>query len=275
MAQTTPATLALRRFGIAFELRTYDYDPGSECVGLQAAQALGEPAARLLKTLIPQPDGKPVSLLKSPCSQGTGLPTKTSADDFRLFEQGVTRGCDLSTMQWFGASWQMRKAIADRDNGRHRDARRERAPPGRPWPSTARPVPAQNCIRPRDRFSNEDFGRRFSIIRTGRSPLLQPEHLARVRGNIAAEQGNYRRRQPSASKRLRSFRYRKQFRPRDARSDGAGRQLVGRQQRYLQRAAVEDEARGNPCRARDACGFGGGTQSMPTAHGASDAHRRR
>lgn len=91
MAQTTPATLALHRFGIVFELCTCDYDPRSERVGLQAEEALGEPAARVLKTLIPQADGNPASLLKSPCSQGTGLPTKTSVGDFQLFEQDVRR----------------------------------------------------------------------------------------------------------------------------------------------------------------------------------------
>ncbi len=63
MAQTTPATLALRTLGVAFELRTYDYDPGAERVGLQAAEALGEPPARVLKTLIAQVDGKPVCLV--------------------------------------------------------------------------------------------------------------------------------------------------------------------------------------------------------------------
>jgi hypothetical protein len=43
---------------------------------------------------------------------------------------------------------------------------------------------------------------------------------------------------------------------------------------HLEKFRLRD-ARGNPCRARDACGFHGDTQSMPTAHGAGDAHRRR
>ena len=63
MAQTTPATLALKRHGIAFELRAYAYDPNAERVGLQAAEALGEPARRVLKTLIAQVDGKPVCIV--------------------------------------------------------------------------------------------------------------------------------------------------------------------------------------------------------------------
>lgn len=63
MAQTTPATQALKRLGIGFELRSYAYDPNAERVGLQAAEALGEPASRVLKTLIAQVDGKPVCIV--------------------------------------------------------------------------------------------------------------------------------------------------------------------------------------------------------------------
>ncbi len=63
MAQGTPATVALRALGVAFDLATYDYDPDAERVGLQAAEALGEPASRVLKTLIAQVDGKPVCLV--------------------------------------------------------------------------------------------------------------------------------------------------------------------------------------------------------------------
>jgi Cys-tRNA(Pro)/Cys-tRNA(Cys) deacylase len=63
MALVTPATLALRALGVAFELRTYDYDPNADRVGLQAADALAEPATRVLKTLIAQVDGKPVCIV--------------------------------------------------------------------------------------------------------------------------------------------------------------------------------------------------------------------
>lgn len=41
MAKTTRATLALQKAGIPFTVATYDYDPGAERVGLQAADALG------------------------------------------------------------------------------------------------------------------------------------------------------------------------------------------------------------------------------------------
>lgn len=63
MAQTTPATLALKALGIAFELRSYAYDPNAERVGLQAAEALGEDPRRVLKTLVAQVDGKPICLV--------------------------------------------------------------------------------------------------------------------------------------------------------------------------------------------------------------------
>jgi len=63
MAQTTPATLSLKKLGVAFELRAYAYDPNAERVGLQAAEALGEPPQRVLKTLIAQVDGKPVCIV--------------------------------------------------------------------------------------------------------------------------------------------------------------------------------------------------------------------
>lgn len=60
MAKTTPATLALRKAGVAFTLHAYDYDPDAGRVGLQAAQSLGADPARVLKTLMAQVDGKPV-----------------------------------------------------------------------------------------------------------------------------------------------------------------------------------------------------------------------
>ena len=63
MAQTTAATLALKRLGIAFTLHDYPYDPKAARVGLQAAEALGEPPQRVLKTLIAQVDGKPVCVI--------------------------------------------------------------------------------------------------------------------------------------------------------------------------------------------------------------------
>lgn len=60
MAKTTPATLALDKAKVAYDLHTYDYDPDAPRVGLQAAESLGVPPAQVLKTLMTLVDGKPV-----------------------------------------------------------------------------------------------------------------------------------------------------------------------------------------------------------------------
>lgn len=60
MATSTPATKALEKAGISFSITQYDYDPGDERVGLQAARAIGEDPARVFKTLMAELDGKPV-----------------------------------------------------------------------------------------------------------------------------------------------------------------------------------------------------------------------
>ena len=60
MARATPATSALNRQGIAFELVAYDYEPGPGRVALQAAAALGVAPAEVFKTLMVLVDGQPV-----------------------------------------------------------------------------------------------------------------------------------------------------------------------------------------------------------------------
>lgn len=63
MSKSTPATRALAQSGTAHTLHTYDYQPDAAKVGLQAAEALGEPAHRVLKTLIVKVDGKPACVM--------------------------------------------------------------------------------------------------------------------------------------------------------------------------------------------------------------------
>jgi Cys-tRNA(Pro)/Cys-tRNA(Cys) deacylase len=63
MAKGTPATVALQKAGVAFSLHEYDYDPGAEGVGMQAATALGIEPARLLKTLMARADAEVVCVL--------------------------------------------------------------------------------------------------------------------------------------------------------------------------------------------------------------------
>lgn len=59
MSTATPATRALQNLKITFELIEYDYDPGADRIGLQAAAAIGADPARVLKTLMVEVDGKP------------------------------------------------------------------------------------------------------------------------------------------------------------------------------------------------------------------------
>jgi Cys-tRNA(Pro)/Cys-tRNA(Cys) deacylase len=63
MSKTTPATIALDRAGVPYTLATYDYDPNADRIGMQAAEALGAPAAEVLKTLIVRADGKPACVV--------------------------------------------------------------------------------------------------------------------------------------------------------------------------------------------------------------------
>src|SRR5687767_3845513 len=49
--------------GVAFTVHEYPYDPTADSIGLQAAEALGEEPARVLKTLMARVDGKPVCVI--------------------------------------------------------------------------------------------------------------------------------------------------------------------------------------------------------------------
>jgi Cys-tRNA(Pro)/Cys-tRNA(Cys) deacylase len=63
MAKESRATRMLGQAGIAFTVHDYDYDPKAESIGLQAAEALGEAPACVLKTLMARVDGKPVCVI--------------------------------------------------------------------------------------------------------------------------------------------------------------------------------------------------------------------
>jgi Cys-tRNA(Pro)/Cys-tRNA(Cys) deacylase len=63
MSRATPATLTLDNAGVAYRLVAYEYDPGAERVGLQAAEALGAPPGEVLKTLMVKADGKPACVV--------------------------------------------------------------------------------------------------------------------------------------------------------------------------------------------------------------------
>ena len=53
----TPATVALTRAGVAFEVHPYEHDPRAESFGLEAAEALGVAPERVFKTLFATLDG--------------------------------------------------------------------------------------------------------------------------------------------------------------------------------------------------------------------------
>ena len=59
MSTATPATQALKRAGVAFRTIEYDYVAGQDRIGLHAAEAIGVPPERVLKTLMVEVDGKP------------------------------------------------------------------------------------------------------------------------------------------------------------------------------------------------------------------------
>jgi Cys-tRNA(Pro)/Cys-tRNA(Cys) deacylase len=63
MSKTTRATAALVKLGVTFATHSYDYDPDASRIGLQAADALGVEAHRVLKTLMAEVDGKPVCVV--------------------------------------------------------------------------------------------------------------------------------------------------------------------------------------------------------------------
>jgi Cys-tRNA(Pro)/Cys-tRNA(Cys) deacylase len=63
MSKATRATRALDQAKVAFTVQEYEYDPAAERIGMQAADALGESPARVLKTLMAMVDGKPVCVI--------------------------------------------------------------------------------------------------------------------------------------------------------------------------------------------------------------------
>jgi Cys-tRNA(Pro)/Cys-tRNA(Cys) deacylase len=63
VSKTTRATQVLQQAGVSFAVATYDYDPGADRIGLQAAEAMGVPPRIVLKTLMAEADGKPVCVV--------------------------------------------------------------------------------------------------------------------------------------------------------------------------------------------------------------------
>ncbi len=69
MANITRATQALDRAALAYTVVSYDYDPGAERIGLQAADALGVDPHCVIKTLMARVDGKPICVMLSSAAE--------------------------------------------------------------------------------------------------------------------------------------------------------------------------------------------------------------
>jgi Cys-tRNA(Pro)/Cys-tRNA(Cys) deacylase len=95
MSKTTRATLALARLGVKFTLHAYDYDPGADRIGLQAAEALGIEPRRMLKTLMAEVDGKPVCVVV-PSDREIGM--KKLAATFRGKTANMMRPADAERL---------------------------------------------------------------------------------------------------------------------------------------------------------------------------------
>jgi Cys-tRNA(Pro)/Cys-tRNA(Cys) deacylase len=72
---TTPATKALETLGIAFQLHSYDFDPGDLGIGEQAADALGIAPDRIFKTLMVVVDDRRPAMALTPVAAETRLKT--------------------------------------------------------------------------------------------------------------------------------------------------------------------------------------------------------
>ena len=80
MSKTTPATKALQKLGVKFTLHTYVYDSDAESIGMQAAEALGVPPFRMLKTLMAEVDDRPVCVV-APSDREVSMKKLASAFD--------------------------------------------------------------------------------------------------------------------------------------------------------------------------------------------------
>lgn len=98
MSKTTRATQALAKAGVSFTVHTYDYDPTADRVGIQAAEALGEDPARVLKTLMAEVDGKPVCVIvPSDCE----VSMKKLANAFRGKSANMMKPADAERLTGF------------------------------------------------------------------------------------------------------------------------------------------------------------------------------
>ncbi|RFD19390.1 Cys-tRNA(Pro) deacylase [Komagataeibacter melaceti] len=63
MSKATPATTALEKAGVTFDVVEYEYDPTAAQTGNHAAAAIGEAPERVFKTLMVMVDGRPACVV--------------------------------------------------------------------------------------------------------------------------------------------------------------------------------------------------------------------
>jgi len=69
----TPAINSAKHAGIAFQIHDYAHDAAAESFGLEAAEKLGVPPARVFKTLVVMLDGKQLAVGMVPVDKQLGL----------------------------------------------------------------------------------------------------------------------------------------------------------------------------------------------------------
>ncbi|KPQ24686.1 MAG: Cys-tRNA(Pro) deacylase [Halomonas sp. HL-48] len=69
----TPAINSAKHAGIAFQIHDYAHDAAAESYGLEAAEKLGVPPARVFKTLVVMLDGKQLAVGMVPVDKQLGL----------------------------------------------------------------------------------------------------------------------------------------------------------------------------------------------------------
>jgi len=74
----TPAIRVLEKAKISFTLLHYNYEKGGQAIGLYAADAIGEPPSRVLKTLMVEAGGKPACTV-IPCNAELSMKLVASA----------------------------------------------------------------------------------------------------------------------------------------------------------------------------------------------------
>lgn len=78
-SKMTPAIRAAEAAGLHFRVLEYAYDPDAEAVGLQAAEALGLPPARVFKTLVVALDGATLAAAAIPSEARLSLKALAAA----------------------------------------------------------------------------------------------------------------------------------------------------------------------------------------------------